>query len=779
MRGALMWLAAGLAMGSIGAAARAETPVRSCITDPAGWYRDPPERIERRFREYRRLGVDTLRVEIDWRSCEPERGQWSPEYLRNYLTLARRHGFRLKLILGALMAPPAWFLRDEPEARIVDQNGQWSANTISFWYPRVREVVRETTERLLRDVELLGVWDLCDEIIPALGPAGEPIYPVPWTLGTDGPQTMWCYDANAHKDFRAAMRRRYGSVAAANRRWGTHYGAWAEVGVLPPGARPGAYWEDVLTWYRDTKREFIAWYVEWLRCRIGRDRSVLIYLPGTALSDADWQEAVRTGRGNDRVLMMADNFHLIDLAAATGSRVQFTGAENAPEAVRLRRYADARGYTRLAMWAENAGVPQAASGPLHLARVVIQNRMVGLDYTHAHFIFERDGVTPNRTAELLARAYARIKAEARPDAPAPRGKRLLAIGTYTQRGSLGIYLADFDPETGQVGIPDLVAHTESPSFLAFSPRGDRLFAVNETGEFGGERGGGLSAFAVEPRTGALTLTGVQPTGGAYPCHLAVAPDGRHVLVANYGGGSVSVVPVLPDGQLGPRTALVQHSGSGPNQERQEAPHAHSVNLSPDGRFAYVCDLGLDRVMVYQFDGSAGTLAPAQPPWAATAPGAGPRHLALHPNGRIAYVINELDSTITAFRRDRRTGALTALQTVSTLPDGWRGQSTTAEVVLHPSGRFVYGSNRGHDSIAVFRVDGRTGRLSVAGHTPTGGSTPRNFVVEPAGAFLLAANQESDSIAVFRIDPATGGLQDTGHRANVPAPVCLRFLPAAR
>lgn len=383
---------------------------RCCMTDPSAWYRDPPGKIARRFDLYRKMGVGVLRVEVDWRSLETAEGHWDPSYIRSYLELARRHGFRIKLILGVLMAPPGWFLERYPEARIVDENGQWSRNTMSFWYPGLRSLIDEKTRRIVRTLRDLRVLDLVDYVIPSLGPAGEAVYPVPWTLGPDvREQTYWCYDKGAQRDFRARMRRKYGTIAAANTRWGTEFTSWEAARVLPPGTRPGPYWDDVLTWYRDAKREFIRWQVESTRRHLGRDRRILIYVPGTAYSEAEWREAVATARGNDHVMMMADSFFLIDFAARNGCWLQYTGAENAPEVARLRRYMRERGHTRVRMWAENAGVLGAARDPLHLARVVIENHLFGLDYTHAHFAFEADGLTPNAVFPALEEAYARIR----------------------------------------------------------------------------------------------------------------------------------------------------------------------------------------------------------------------------------------------------------------------------------------------------------------------------------------------------------------------------------
>lgn len=354
----------------------------------------------------------------------------------------------------------------------------------------------------------------------------------------------------------------------------------------------------------------------------------------------------------------------------------------------------------------------------------------------------------------------------------------LYIGTYTGAESKGIYLSRFDAQTGKLSPAELAAEVPSPSFLAIAPGGKFVYAVSEIGDFEGKKTGAVAALAVDPVTGKLTLLNKQPSAGAGPCHVTVDQSGRHVLVANYGGGSVASLPIAPDGRLGPATSAIQHQGKSVNPQRQEGPHGHSINLDAAGRFALAADLGLDQVLVYRFDAQRGTLTPHDPPAAHLAPGAGPRHFAFHPNGRYAYVINELASTVTAFVYDAAAGTLRQLQTISTLPQEVPGNST-ADIHVHPSGKFLYGSNRGHDSIAVFRVDPASGKLTAAGHQKTGGRTPRNFSLDPTGKFLLAANQDSNDVTVFRIDPATGALAPTGERLQVGRPVCLQFVVAAK
>lgn len=353
------------------------------------------------------------------------------------------------------------------------------------------------------------------------------------------------------------------------------------------------------------------------------------------------------------------------------------------------------------------------------------------------------------------------------------------FGTYTNGESKGIYLSQLDLASGALSRPRLVAETVNPSFLAVHPSERFLYAVNEVGDFEGRSSGAVSAFALDPETGGLTFLNQQASRGAGPCHLIVDKSGKDVLVANYGGGSVAVLPIGSDGRLSPASAFSQHQGSSVNPRRQEGPHAHSINLDAANRFAFAADLGLDKVLVYRFEASRGSLSAGDPPSASVKPGSGPRHFAFHPSGRYAYVINEIASTVTAFAYDADRGTLNPIGAVSTLPEGFEGRSSTAEVQVHPSGRFLYGSNRGHDSIVVFALDSETGKLSYVEHEPTGGRTPRGFGIDPTGTYLLAGNQDSDLVVVFRIDPQSGALEPTGHEAKVPMPVCVKFAHVAR
>ncbi len=355
---------------------------------------------------------------------------------------------------------------------------------------------------------------------------------------------------------------------------------------------------------------------------------------------------------------------------------------------------------------------------------------------------------------------------------------LVYIGTYTGAQSKGIYVAHFDSGTGRLTLPRLAAITPSPSFLALGPGGRVLYAVGETANLGDKRVGAVSAFKVEARTGRLTLLNQQFSGGAGPCHLAVDHTGKCLLVANYGDGSIAAVPIQADGSLGEPATVIQHKGSSVNQARQAGPHAHFIVPDPANRFALACDLGLDQVLVYRLSPGKCLLSANDPPFAAVKPGSGPRHLAFHPSGRYVFLLNEMSATMVAFAYDAERGALKELQTVSALPEGFTGQKSGAEVQVHPSGKFVYGSNRGHDSIAVFGFDAASGKLTFLECQSTEGKTPRHFAFDPSGQWLLAENQDSDSIVVFRVDAKTGRLSPTAQSVPVGAPVCAVFAPTS-
>ena len=348
------------------------------------------------------------------------------------------------------------------------------------------------------------------------------------------------------------------------------------------------------------------------------------------------------------------------------------------------------------------------------------------------------------------------------------------VGTYTGPKSEGIYAFTFDPDTGKATPRGLVARSVNPSFLAVHPSGRFLYAANETEQWKGNPGGYVTSFAIPPTDSELRELNQQSSGGAAPCFVAVDATGKDLLVANYFGGSVACLPIQADGALQSRSAFIQHRGSSVNLERQKEPHAHSIYPSPDNRFALSADLGLDQVLVYRFDAAAGSLTPNTPPFARVAPGSGPRHMAFAPDGRHLFVINEMLSTLTSMSYDPAAGTLKEIQTISTLPTGvGRPDTSTGQVCVHPNGRFVYGSNRGDDSIAVFSVDG-SGHLKWVERVSTQGKVPRNFQIDPTGRYLWAANQSSDSIVLFRIDATTGKLTPTGQTLSVGSPVCVVF-----
>jgi 6-phosphogluconolactonase len=346
------------------------------------------------------------------------------------------------------------------------------------------------------------------------------------------------------------------------------------------------------------------------------------------------------------------------------------------------------------------------------------------------------------------------------------------IGTYTDRGSKGIYLARFDTESGVLGAPELVAETPNPTFLTLDPSGKFLFAANEIGNFQGQKSGSITAYRIDKATGKLTLANSVSSKGVGPCHVSCDKSGRMVMSATYVGGSVASYKVGADGSLSEAVSSIQHQGSGPNKGRQEAAHAHSINPSPENAFAIAADLGTDSLYVYRIDPAAGTLKPNDPPAAKTAPGAGPRHFTFHPNGKWAYAVNELDSTVTHYAWDGKQGVLTPHATVSTLPKDFTKTNSTAEIRVHPNGKTLYASNRGLDAIAVFDLDA-AGKPTLVQNMPSGGVMPRNFNITPDGKWLLAANQRTGNVVVFRVE-SNGRLSETGKKIDVSAAVCLRF-----
>jgi 6-phosphogluconolactonase len=369
---------------------------------------------------------------------------------------------------------------------------------------------------------------------------------------------------------------------------------------------------------------------------------------------------------------------------------------------------------------------------------------------------------------------------------APAAEHFVYFGTYTGGNSKGIYVSRLDSATGKLSAPELAAETRNPSFLAVHPTGKFLYAVGEVSETQGKRAGAVNAYALDAKTGKLTFLSQQTSGGSGPCHVSVDATGRCALVANYGSGSIAALPIRADGSLGEAATTIQHQGSSVNPKRQTRPYAHFIVPSPDNRFVLACDLGLDKVLFYKLDVNNARLTTNSPSDAVVPPGSGPRHLAFHPNGKFVYVINEMALTITVFSYDARHGAVRKqrgafpeLQSVSTVPADYviTEKDSTAEVAVHPNGKFVYGSNRGHDSIAVFSVDAETGKLTLVQNAATQGKTPRHFAIDPSGRWLLAENQNSDSVVVFAIDAATGKLKPTGQTLTVGSPVCAVFVKA--
>ena len=355
---------------------------------------------------------------------------------------------------------------------------------------------------------------------------------------------------------------------------------------------------------------------------------------------------------------------------------------------------------------------------------------------------------------------------------------LLFVGTYTntKAASKGIYVYRYNPSSGQLTSLGVAAETPNPSYLAVDPTHQFLYAVNELEDYKGEKSGAVTAFSIDRKTGKLTKLNDVASRGADPCYISLDNTGKYVLVANYTSGNIAVFPLQKGGRLGEASAWVQHHGSGPNKERQEGPHAHYIRTTADNRFALVSDLGLDKLLVYRFDASSGSLTPNDPPAADLPPGEGPRHAAFTPNNKFAYTVNELKSTVTAFTFDASAGVLKAFQTVSTLPKDFNGQNDGAEIHIHPNGKFLYTSNRGHDSIAEFSIDQSTGRVTLVHNFSIEGKTPRDFELDPAGRHLLAAGQDTNNVVVFRIDPTTGELRPSGQSVDVPAPVGLTFVP---
>lgn len=346
-----------------------------------------------------------------------------------------------------------------------------------------------------------------------------------------------------------------------------------------------------------------------------------------------------------------------------------------------------------------------------------------------------------------------------------QGDRIVYIGTYTRPNSKGIYAYRFQASTGKLTDIGLAGETSNPSWVTVHPNGKFLYAANE------DREGKITAFSIDPASGKLTMLNQVSSKGSGPCHLAIDKSRKWLFVANYNNGTVAAYPLGQDGKLGEAIKTVQHSGSSVNRQRQAGPHAHSVNPSPDGKFLLVTDLGLDQILTYRIGAGDLMLKPADPPFSKAAPGGGPRHLAFHPKGKFAYVCNEMAVTVTAYRYNAANGSLAELQTEPLLPKGVTGaNNSAAEIAVHPNGKFLYASIRGHNSIAVFAIDAGKGTLTAVDDTSTQGAIPRNFAIDPTGRYLFAANQEGGGVVVFRIDAKTGKLTPTGSKLDVPFPV---------
>lgn len=354
---------------------------------------------------------------------------------------------------------------------------------------------------------------------------------------------------------------------------------------------------------------------------------------------------------------------------------------------------------------------------------------------------------------------------------------LIFVGTYTNKenSSRGIYTVHLDPATGAFSAVELAAEARNPTFLTLHPNGRVLYSLDESNQANGQSGGATKAFTFELATGKLTALNAESSGGLGGCHLATDRAGRLLLLASYNGGDITAFPLDTSGRIKPRSGSVNQIGRlGPNAARQDKPHPHSITISPDDRFGYVCDLGLDKIFSYKLDPAAATVSASAE--TATEPGAGPRHSKFSADGRFFYVINELNSTLAVFACTPETGALAPVQTLSTLPPGFLGTNICAEIRLSPDGRFVYGSNRGHDSIAVFSRNPTDGTLTPVEIVSCGGQHPRNFNLSPDGRWLVCANRDTNNLVSFRIDAATGRLTPSGHTASLPSPVCVLFAP---
>ena len=362
----------------------------------------------------------------------------------------------------------------------------------------------------------------------------------------------------------------------------------------------------------------------------------------------------------------------------------------------------------------------------------------------------------------------------RPASSSARGYMVYVGTNVAAEQENTIFLYRLSPATGSLTPVGAQRGGSNPTYLTMDAGRRFLYAVSETQTFWGAKGGGVSAFAVDRRTGSLTLLNQQPSGGASPCYISLDHSGKTALVANYVSGTVGLLPLLANGQLAVPAATDQHEGSGPHKN-QEGPHAHCIMADPANAFAFAVDLGTDRVYGYRLNPTQGQLTRMAQPAFVARPGAGPRHLTFHPNGKLAYLINELNSTVTALAYDASAGSFRELQTVSALPTGFEGVNSCADIHVSPNGRFLYASNRGHNSIAVFAIDATSGTLTPVQDVDTHGKTPRNFALDPSGRLLLVANQNSNNVVTYRVDPQTGQLTPTGQSVEVPSPMFLQVV----
>ncbi len=353
-------------------------------------------------------------------------------------------------------------------------------------------------------------------------------------------------------------------------------------------------------------------------------------------------------------------------------------------------------------------------------------------------------------------------------------REIIYVGTFDERGSQGIYVFEFYRDSLGLTLLQTIPEQKSPSFLEIHPSKKFLYAVNRSSVIHGKEWGTVSAFSIGAGTGMLTLINEQSTYGKGPCHISFDNTGKYAFVSNYNAGSLAVYAVSDDGSVSDSLQLILHFGKSINSDRQENAHVHSAIISPDNRYLYVSDLGIDKVMIYQLNAVSGLLKPAVIPYAEVEPGSGPRHFTIHPNGRIAYLAEELGSTTCVFARDTVTGSLKTIQRITSIPDGFNGQNTNADIHTDPEGKYLYVSNRGHNSIAIYNID-KNGLLSVAGYQPTLGDRPRNFLIDRTGHLMFVANRNADHIRVFNISKNTGMLNDAGMTVEVPAAVCIRML----